>query len=63
MEGLTHQLKMVIDTFPAWIDGWFDLANRSTEIDFYFLSYEELRNDEKRVFDNIIKFFGLRLTK
>ena len=63
LEGLTHQLKMVIDTFPAWIDGWFDLANRSTEIDFYFLSYEELRNDEKRVFDNIIKFFGLRLTK
>lgn len=62
VSGLAHSLEWVIEIFPPWINGWFDLAENTKDIDFYFLSYEDLRSNEEDVFASLIQFFGVSLT-
>ena len=62
LKGLSHSLDMVVESFSPWVNGWFDLAKTTKDIDFYFLSYEELRNNQEGTFANIMKFFEVSLT-
>jgi hypothetical protein len=62
-EGLLHSLKLVVEEFPLWVNGWFKLAKISKDIDFYFLSYEKLRNNQADTFQDILDFFEVNLSK
>ena len=62
LEGLSHSLNLVVENFPPWINGWLDLAKNTKDIDFYFLPYEELRNNKEVIFTNLMQFFGVNLT-
>ena len=44
-DGLLHSLNLVAESFVPWISGWFELAKSTKGINFYFLSYEELKNN------------------
>ena len=63
LEGLSHSLDLVIKSFSPWVNGWFDLAKKTKDMDFYFLSYEELRTNKEDTFANLMKFFGINLTE
>ena len=63
LEGLSHSLDMVVESFSPWINGWFDVAKNTKFIDFYFLSYEELLDNKEDTFANLMQFFGVNMTE
>lgn len=62
LEGLSHSLDLVVESFSPWVNGWFDVAKNSKDMKFYFLPYEEIKNNEEDTFKALINFFEIDLT-
>ncbi len=61
-EALTHTLNMVLDSYGNWVHGWKKISKDNPNIDCFFLRYEDLRNNPREKFKNILSFFGVSLS-
>lgn len=62
-DALSHSMNLIVDDYCSWVGGWMEVAKSNKEIECLFVRYEDLRNNRKNIFENILSFFGIRLSE
>lgn len=62
-DALSHSMNLIVDDYCSWVRGWREVAKSNSEIECLFVRYEDLRNNRKDVFKNIVSFYGIHLSE
>lgn len=62
-DALSHSMNLIVDDYCSWVRGWMEVAKLTSGIECFFVRYEDLRNNRKDIFKNILSFFGIRLSE
>jgi hypothetical protein len=60
-EAMLHSLNMVSEDFQQWLYGWEDKCLEVSDIECYFLRYEDILKDSKLKFREILNFYEINL--
>lgn len=60
-DALTHSTHLIIEDFCAWVEGWRAAAQLNHNIECFFIQYEDLIANPKKVFTNLLVFYSLNL--